>query len=201
MIGALSQILAGFGLSAASGLNAYIPLLVVAFAGRFTPWLKLSPPFDVLTNEWVIATLIVLEFIEIFVDKIPGLDHINDLIQTLVRPAAGAILFAANVHVITDLHPAVAVILGLVVAFGVHATKASVRPFVTAGTLGTGNWLVSLVEDLIAVIVSLVAVLAPVALIIVLAMVTLLVWRWWRRRRIRRPRPSSLPNAPLKWPR
>jgi hypothetical protein len=199
-LGGLSQILAGFGLSAASGLNAYIPLLAVAFAAKFTPWLQLSPPFDVLANEWVIATLVVLEFIELFVDKIAGLDHLNDLIQTLIRPAAGAIVFAANAHIISDLHPAVAVILGLVVAFSVHATKASVRPFVTAGTLGMGNWLVSLIEDVIAVIVSVIAIVAPVALVLLLAFFLYWCWRWWRRR-AQRAYSSPPPNAALKWPR
>lgn len=197
----LSQLIAGFGLSAASGLNAYIPLLVVALTAKFTPWLKLNPPFDVLTNEWVIATLVVLEFIELFVDKIPGLDHLNDLIQTLIRPTAGAILFAANAHVVSDLHPAVAIILGLIVAFGVHASKAAARPFVTAGTLGMGNWLVSLLEDLISIAVSLVAVLAPFLLVVLLALLLFLGFRWWSYRRSR-PAVSPPPaSAPLKWPR
>lgn len=197
---ALSQILAGLGLSAASGLNAYIPLLAVAIAARATPWIKLSPPFDVLANEWVIATLVILEFIELFVDKIPGLDHLNDLIQTLIRPAAGAILFAANVHIISDLHPAVAVILGLVVAFSVHAAKAGVRPFVTAGTLGLGNWLVSFIEDAVAVFVSIVAIVAPIALVLILVVFLLLGWRWWSKRSPRPPSPS-VSNPPLHWPR
>jgi Domain of unknown function (DUF4126) len=199
-MGGLSQILAGFGLSAASGLNAYIPLLAVAFAARLTPWVKLNPPFDVLTNDWVIATLVVLEMIELFVDKIPGLDHLNDLIQTLVRPAAGAVLFAANVHVIGDLHPAVALILGLVVAFGVHATKAAARPFVTVGTLGMGNWLVSLVEDLTALILSLIAILAPIALVLLFAFFLFLGWRWAQRSSARGSARSTASKR-LIWPR
>jgi Domain of unknown function (DUF4126) len=194
----LSQILAGFALSAASGLNAYIPLLAVAFAARLTPWLKLNPPFDLLTNTWVIATLVVLEFVELFVDKIPGLDHLNDLIQTLIRPTAGAVLFAANAHIIGDLHPAVALMLGLIVAFSVHATKAATRPFVTAGTLGMGNWLVSLIEDAFAIILSLVAIISPLFLILLLACFLFLVWRWWHRRVVRAA--SSNARKPLIWP-
>ena len=61
MLTAISQILTAFGLSTASGLNAYIPLLIVALTARFTDWIKLSPPFDILANEWVIAALIVLQ--------------------------------------------------------------------------------------------------------------------------------------------
>ncbi len=203
-MGALSQILSGFGLSAASGLNAYIPLLLVGLTARFTPFLKLSPPFDILTNGWVLGTLAVLELIEIFVDKIPGLDHLNDLIQTLVRPAAGAVLFAADAHVITNMNPALAVILGLVVAFSVHTTKAAARPLVTAGTLGTGNWLVSIVEDIISVTVSVVAILAPILLVVLFFLLLFGALRWWSRRSARRTAASpnpGVPKAPLRWPR
>jgi uncharacterized protein DUF4126 len=200
-MGVLSQILAGFGLSAASGLNAYIPLLLVGLTARFAPWLHLNPPFDVLTNGWVLGALVVLELIELCVDKIPGLDHLNDVVQTFIRPTAGAILFAADAHVITDLNPAIAVILGLVVAFGVHTTKAAARPFVTAGTLGTGNWLVSLVEDVTSFFVSLLAILAPILLLLFAAILAIVLVRWWSNRAARRAVSPPVAKASLKWPR
>ncbi len=200
MLGATGQILSGFGLSAASGLNAYIPLLLVGLAGRLG-LIQLSSPFDLLSNEFVLATLVVLLLIETFVDKVPGLDHLNDLIQTLIRPTAGAILFAANAHVITNLHPVVAFILGLIVAFGVHATKATARPVVTAGTLGTGNWLVSLLEDIVSFVLSVAAILSPILLILLAGLFVLLFWRWMSRRR-NRPSPAAPSPAapPLRWP-
>ncbi|MGB8644637.1 MAG: DUF4126 domain-containing protein [Anaerolineae bacterium] len=200
-MGAIMQIFQGFGLSAASGLNAYIPLLVVGLAARFTNWVQLSPPFDALTNEWVLGTLVVLELIEVFVDKIPGLDHINDVIQTFVRPTAGAVLFASEAHVITNLNPVIAVILGLVVAFGVHATKATVRPVVTAGTLGTGNWLVSIAEDIVSVLVSTLAIIAPVLLGLLLVVFIWLLFRWRSNRAAKNAAMTSgSGNPPLKWP-
>ncbi len=203
MFGAISQILAAFGLSAASGLNAYIPLLLVGLAARFTPWLHLSPPFDILANEFVLGTLVVLLAIETLVDKVPGLDHLNDIIQTIIRPSAGAILFAANAHVITNLHPAVAVILGLLVAFSVHATKATTRPFVTAGTLGTGNWLVSIVEDVISFLLSLTAILLPFGIFLVAVVALWLLFRLLMRRSRRSTAvaPVSAACQPVNWPR
>ncbi len=200
-MGAIMQILQGFGLSAASGLNAYIPLLMVGLIARFTNWIHLSPPFDALTNEWVLVTLAVLELIEVFVDKIPGLDHVNDVIQTFIRPTAGAILFASEAHFITNLHPVVAVILGLVVAFSVHATKATVRPVVTAGTLGTGNWLVSIIEDVISFFLSILAIVAPLLLVVFLLLFLWFLFRWRARRAARRAVLASGGAAPpLRWP-
>ena len=182
MFTAILHILTAFGLSSASGLNAYIPLLIVALTARFTGWIKLDPPFDLLANEWVIVALIVLLAIEMIVDKIPAADTLNDIIQTFIRPAAGALLFAANTSVI-NLPPAIAVVLGLVLAFSVHAVKATARPVVTASTGGLGNMFVSVAEDIVSAFVSLIAIVVPilVGLILVFFVLVLLMVRSRRR--------------------
>jgi fumarate reductase subunit D len=199
----VGSIISAFGLSAASGLNAYIPLLIVGLTARFTNWITLAPPFDLLTNEWVLGALAVLLGIEFFADKIPIVDHANDMIQTFVRPAAGAILFASEAHVITQVHPVIALILGLLVAFGVHAAKATTRPIVTVATGGIGNPVVSTVEDVASVGMTFMALLAPVLLL--LSFIALLLGGamiWSRRSKAveakAAPTPSSSP--PLNWP-
>lgn len=186
MIEALGGLGAAFGLATSAGLNAYIPLLIVALAARFplnTPLLQLAEPYNLIGSWWAIGVLAVLLFIEMTVDKIPAVDTINDLIQTFVRPAAGAILFAANANVVTDIHPVIALLAGLLLAGSVHAAKGTIRPFVTATTAGTGNWLVSIVEDIIAVFVSLLSVLIPVLALLVALALTLWIFRIYRRRK------------------
>src|SRR5215211_4943235 len=93
---ALIHILAGFGLAGAAGLNAWLPLLIVGLAARFTDWITLPSPYNLLSDPIVIVILLVLVGVEIFADKVPVLDSANDIIHTVIRPAAGAILFAAN---------------------------------------------------------------------------------------------------------
>jgi hypothetical protein len=186
--GLLTGIGAAFGLSTSAGLNAYIPLIIVALAARFpsdAPLIKLAEPYDVLSSWWIIGLLVVLLIIEITVDKIPAVDTINDVIQTFVRPTAGAILFAASADVITDLSPVISLVAGLILAGSVHATKGAVRPAVTASTAGTGNWLVSAVEDIVATIVSIFAILIPILgfLAFVFAMLGIIVLIRRRRRR------------------
>lgn len=182
MVDLFSNVFTAFGLSASAGLNAYLPLLIVAVAARYSTLIQLNQPWDVLTSGWVIGALVVLLLIEMTVDKIPAVDTLNDIIQTFGRPAAGAILFAAGSGVVGDLHPVLALIAGLVLAGGVHAAKTAVRPAITATTGGTGNWLVSLLEDLLALIGTILAILMPV-LIVLAVIFFLLIVLWWRSRR------------------
>ena len=180
---ALLGILSAFGLSASAGLNAYIPLLVVALLARYTSLIRLESPWDTLASPWVIGVLIVLLVIEFFADKVPAVNHVNDAIQTFIRPAAGAIVFAASAGGVSDVHPGMALSLGLLMSGGVHTVKsAAVRPAVTATTGGAGNVPVSILEDLISAFISIVAVVVPVLFaMVVILFTTWLVWRVWRR--------------------
>ncbi|MBI5876978.1 MAG: DUF4126 domain-containing protein [Chloroflexi bacterium] len=179
----MTQILTAFGLSASAGLNAYIPLLIIALTARFTDWVKLSTPFDLLTNEWVISVIIVLLLIETLADKIPVVDHINDVIQTIVRPTAGAILFAANANILRDVHPLIPIVAGLIVAGTVHATKATARPVVNMTTFGMGAPVISVVEDVISFLASLTAIFAPFLVLVFAALFVFVVYKLLSRRR------------------
>lgn len=170
------DILAAFGLSASAGLNAYIPLLVVSLLGRFTDLVQLSEPWSALESWWIIGLLLVLSLVEFFVDKVPAVNHINDLIQTFIRPTAGAILFAANANVLTEIHPVLSIAAGLLIAGGVHAVKAAaVRPAVTAATAGTGNVAVSVLEDIISTVVSILSIVLPILMAVILILIAILL--------------------------
>lgn len=182
----LTGIFTAFGLSASAGLNAYIPLLIVGLLARYTNFIHLNQPWDTLSNPWIILLLCVLVIIEMLADKVPVVNHINDVIQTLIRPAAGAVAFAASANVVTDVHPALALAAGLLVAGTVHVAKAGVmRPLVTATTGGTANTPVSIAEDITSTVLSIVSILVPIivgTLIIVLAAFTI----YWLYRRAER---------------
>jgi hypothetical protein len=176
-----------FGLSTSAGLNAYIPLLTIALVDRLTDGLvDLQGPWTWLSSWWTIGVLGVLLVVEVLVDKVPAVDTINDVIQTVIRPAAGAILFAASTRVI-GLHPVLAAICGVILAGGVHAVKAGGRPVVTATTGGTVNPIVSVVEDVISAVMSFVSVAAPY-LVLAMAVIIISLIAWWITRRRRRSR-------------
>lgn len=185
MIGGLLDLASAFGLSTSAGLNAYIPMLVVALLARFTGWIHLDEPWTALTSWWIIGLLVVLLVIEEFADKIPVVDSINDVLQTLVRPTAGAILFAATTQSSIRMHPVLAFACGVVLAGSVHVVKTGARPVVAAATAGAGTPVVSVVEDIIAGVTSLVAVIFPYLIVlwfVLLVTLVILILKWRRER-------------------
>lgn len=176
-----------FGLSASAGLNAYIPLLVIALIARFSNVIHLNQPWDGLTSWWIIGLLVVLNLVEFFADKVPAVNHVNDIIQTIVRPIAGAIAFAAGSGVFSEVHPVFALGCGLLIAGGVHAVKSAVvRPAVTATTGGAGNVPVSIAEDVTSTLVSILAVIVPVFIAALIILVTSwIVYKLWLRIKLR----------------
>jgi len=200
------ELLTGTGLAAAAGLNAYIPLLIVGLSSRFLDWIQLPPAWAWLENEWVLVILGVLFVIEVVADKIPAVDSINDVIQTVVRPAAGGILFgtgtASETVAVTD--PAsfftsfawVPILIGIVLALVVHTGKTLTRPAANVVTAGIAAPVLSTVEDAGSVILSIVALLSPVFVIIgVIALAAGLIALFRRMRRKRRERTAAEQSA------
>jgi hypothetical protein len=196
-LGGMLASLTGLGLSAAAGLNAYIPLLLVGVLARFTDVITLPEPYRWIQSGWALAVVSVLLAAELVLDKIAVVDHVNDAIQTLVRPTVGGVIFAATTAAAQadsstwmQQHPWVGVLLGVVVAGLVHATKATARPLVNVGTVGTGTPVVSAAEDAASLGMSLVAIFLPILVVVVLLLLGWAAFTLVRRARARRRRRS-----------
>lgn len=175
------SLFSAFGLASAAGFNAFVPLLTVGLVARYTDLISLAEPFDVLTQPWVLGVIGAMAAVDFVADKVPAVDSVWHGIGALVAPVAGAILFASQQNVLTDLHPAVAAIAGLIVAGGFHGSRAAARPISTATTGGLGNPVMSLLEDILSGLLSLLAVFLPVlafglaglaAVLVILALVS-----------------------------
>jgi hypothetical protein len=193
------ELLTGFGLATAAGLNAYIPLLALGLLSRFTDLVTLPHGWTWLENGWVMAIVAVLLLVEIVADKVPALDSINDAIQTFVRPTAGGIVFgsgtAAQTNAVADPGAFaqsgqwLPVAIGVVVALVVSLTKSAVRPAANVATAGVAAPVLSTVEDGISLGLVFAAVLVPA---LVLVALVALVWAGWRLvRRRRRARAAA----------
>jgi hypothetical protein len=189
------ELLTGTGLATSAGLNAYIPLLMIGLLGRFTNLITLPAGWQWLQNGWVIGILVALLAIEFVADKIPLVDHVNDVVQTVVRPTAGGLAFgaASSSQTVTVSNPAeffstnqwMPIVAGMVISFVVHGMKAAARPVVNASTGGLGAPVASTVEDIFSVVMSFVAILFPV-LIVLFLIVLVGMFVAMRRRRKRK---------------
>jgi hypothetical protein len=191
------EFLTGSGLAAAAGMNAYIPLLVVGLANRFFPdALALPEGWAWISNWWVLGILAVLLVVEVVADKIPAVDSVNDVIQTIVRPTAGGLVFGssstASTVAVTD--PAeffasnqwVPIVIGAIIALTVHAGKTALRPAANVATAGAAAPVVSTIEDVGAIGMSLLAIVAPILVLLGLLLLGLMGWSIWRTARRRR---------------
>jgi hypothetical protein len=207
--------LTGLGLSSAAGLNAYIPLLAVGLIARFTDLIPLGSAWQWLEHPVTLVVLTVLLVIEFGADKIPALDSVNDIVQTVVRPSAGGITFGAGASAVdlaelTGSASAASaagaatgdgvswgpVIAGMVVALVFHAVKTLARPILNSMSFGAAAPVVSLVEDVASFLTSMVAILLPLLILVVFPLMVLGgVWVVRRRRR-RRARKAGRDGAP-----
>jgi hypothetical protein len=190
------ELLTGFGLATAAGLNAYIPLLALGLLSRFTDLVTLPHGWAWLENGWVMTIVAVLLVVEIIADKIPALDSVNDVIQTFVRPTAGGIVFGSGTAAQTAavIDPGafaqsgqwIPVVIGVVTALVVSLSKSAVRPAANVATAGVAAPVLSTVEDLTSISLVFLAILLPVlVLVVVLALAWSAIRLLTRRRRQR----------------
>lgn len=186
----MEAIATGLGLSSSAGLNAYLPLIIYNLAVRFELLPEANNGLAESITSWEsLAVFTILLIIEMVVDKVPVLDSVNDIVGTVIRPAAGAALMTASTGALendfsAELVQIFALISGGTSAGGVHAVKAFSRPLITGSTAGTGNFLVSFLEDVLAVGVSLFAIVLPfIILFMGIGLILLGFWYIWEMQR------------------
>lgn len=179
----LLGLLLGLGLSASTGLNTFLPLLLLSAAARFgIGEIELGAKFEWLTSDAAIITLIVACVLELIADKIPAVDHFLDSAGTFIRPIAGAV---ASASVLTGIDPMVAAILGIIVgaptSLGMHTLKAGTRVASSAATFGCANPVLSIIEDILSFALSVLAIFIPLLVPFALALLVYALWRVMKR--------------------
>ena len=166
----------GIGLAACAGLRAFLPLLVVALAGRME-LVTLSGAYEWLESWPAIAVFSAAVIAELLADKFPVVDNVLDAVQLFVKPLAGAFLMAT---VVVDWSPlyltVVWIILGGAAAGAVHVAKAKLRLVSTVTTAGLGNPALSVTEDIGALAGSAVALAAPILVVLLVFVGLTLTW-------------------------
>ena len=159
-----------------SGINLYATVTILGLLQKFG-FAKLPGGLDLLDNWWIIGVAAFLYAVEFFADKIPYLDSIWDVIHTFIRVPAGVIVAYAATN---DLNPSIyipAALLGGGLAFSSHGTKAAVRLAANLSPEPVSNSILSIIEDMIAFIGTLLSVFAPAVIAVVLVVFVLFfVW-------------------------
>jgi hypothetical protein len=175
----LLNIAAAFGLGAAAGLNATLPLLVVGLLGR-AGLLTLGAPFDALQSDVALVGLLVLAALEFFSDKIDGLDvALHTTIQPILAVCAGAIVAGAMSGAIQSVDPGVTILVGLLTGGAtagiVHGARMVLRPATKMALVPAAP--VSLVEDVSSVALAGTAVMAPVLVpVVMVGLIGFMAW-------------------------
>jgi len=169
-----------------SGINLYATVAVLGLLQRYG-LARLPGSLQVLDNWWIIGIALALYVVEFFADKIPYVDTVWDAVHTFIRVPAGAALAAAATSDVSPAVQIVALLVGGGLALSTHGTKATVRAAVNVSPEPVTNWLLSFVEDVIAVGAVVLSVLHPVVILFVVA-VFLVFFVWFMRRVLRRLR-------------
>jgi hypothetical protein len=174
-------------LAACAGIRAWLPLLLAGGLAR-SGFLKLGDSFSFLGSDKALVLFGLATVLEIAADKVPALDHALDALSTVLRPAAGTLLAASVIGRFAD--PLTALALGVAVGAPAslvpHAAKSTLRVVSSTLTAGLANPVISVIEDLLAVVMFVLAVLVPVAVVLLLFGVAFLV----ARRASQRPSPA-----------
>jgi hypothetical protein len=163
-----------------SGINLYATVSVLGLLQK-VGGVTLPGGLDVLDNWWIIGFAGGLYVVEFFADKIPYVDSVWDVVHTFIRVPAGAIVAYAAV---ADMDPSItipATLIGGGFAFASHGTKAAARIGANLSPEPVSNWLLSLFEDFVAFVGTLLAVFAPVAItVVLLVFVIFFIWFFQR---------------------
>lgn len=159
----------------ASGFRLYAVVFLVGSAG-LAGWIPLPEGLQVLQHPAVLAASGALLFVEFFADKIPGLDSLWDIVNSVVRIPAGAALAAGVFGADNATMAVVAALLGGTLAASSQAAKTTTRAAINTSPEPFSNIAMSLVEDGLVIGAVWLATNHPVIFGILLLIALVLMW-------------------------
>ncbi len=183
---ALSAIMAGITLSAASGLRVFLPILALGVSVRMG-WLEVGEQFAWLASEPVLIIVGIAAMLEAGAYYIPLVDNLLDILATPAAIGGGTVIVASLLPEMNDLAQwGTALTLGGGSAGIVQGATVLARGLSTASSGGLANPVVSTGETAGSLFAIAMALLIPIlfGVIVIIGLIALVVWmvRWLRRR-------------------
>lgn len=167
-----STLTLALGTAWTSGINLYATVSVLGLLQKFSA-IELPGGLEVLDNWWIIGIAGGLYLVEFVADKVPYVDSVWDVIHTFIRVPAGAVMAYAATAETNSTVMIVATLFGGGLALSSHGTKAALRAGANLSPEPVSNWTLSIVEDIIAVVGTVLAVIAPFLIAIILIIFTI----------------------------
>lgn len=159
----------------ASGFRLYAVVFIVGIAG-WIGWIPLPEGLQVLQHPALLATSGALLFVEFFADKIPGLDSLWDMVNSVIRIPAGAALAAGALGADSGTMAIVGALLGGSLAATAQAAKTTTRAAINTSPEPFSNVVMSLVEDGLVIGIVWLATNEPLIFAGVAVVAVLLMW-------------------------
>ncbi|MEJ5030588.1 DUF4126 domain-containing protein [Comamonas sp. MYb69] len=159
----------------ASGFRLYAVVFVTGMLGA-TGVLQLPGGLTVLQQPVILFISGALLFVEFFADKIPGVDSVWDVVQSVVRVPAGAALAASVFGTDNATMATAAALMGGTLALSSQVAKTTTRAAINTSPEPFSNWSASLVEDGVSIGAVWLAIHHPLVFALALAVVLVLMW-------------------------
>ncbi|PKO27106.1 MAG: DUF4126 domain-containing protein [Betaproteobacteria bacterium HGW-Betaproteobacteria-9] len=158
-----------------SGFRLYAVVFIVGMSG-WIGWIPLPEGLQVLQHPALLATSGALLFVEFFADKIPGLDSLWDMVNSVIRIPAGAALAAGALGADGSTMALVGALLGGTLAASSQAAKTTSRAAINTSPEPFSNIAMSLVEDGLVVGAVWLATNHPLVFGVLLVIAVVLMW-------------------------
>ncbi len=159
----------------ASGFRLYAVVFLVGMAGA-AGWMELPAGLQVLQHPALLGASGFMLFVEFFADKIPVVDSLWDMVNSVVRIPAGAALAAGVFGADSGAMALAAALLGGSLAATSQAAKSTTRAAINASPEPFSNMAISLVEDGLVVGAVWLATNHPIAFGVLLLITVVLMW-------------------------
>ncbi len=195
----LSSLGTSLGLSQTTGYSPYLPLLALTVATKWFHLCQVNPAFGFITSDWFLILVAILTAVDLIVDLIPGVSTGWHAVHTAITPFLGGFVAAATTSGISlpglsgsqpstaalaslsltgKAAPILMFLVGFVLSGLVHLHRSGGRTVTNVAhvfTLGASNIVISILEDILAVVSIILSFLAPIVMLVIVVIVALLL--------------------------
>ncbi len=173
-------------LAAFTGIRAFLPITIIGIFSKLNivpiDNFNYIPFINYITDDRVLAFLIISTIIEILSDKIPAVDNFLDGVYTFLKPVVSFIsVYGIACFGFEPWQVAIISITMSLISLGVSTTKGAIRVASTTGSLGLANPFISILEDIFVTIKMILSILFSwllpiISFLVIIGLIFITIW-------------------------